>query len=112
MNNEPEKVNNMLYQVALFNFSQFLIKDFDMEIISYNNNESALKISNFESYKEVVWYQGLLLKNNDLSQLFRDNHVRLLKITVPNLELLLQGLFTEQDYLLFERQNYIADEER
>lgn len=112
MNNEPEKVNNMLYQVALFNFSQFLIKDFDMEIITYNNNESALKISNFESYKEVVWYQGLLLKNNDLSQLFRDNHVRLLKITVPNLELLLQGLFTEQDYLLFERQNYIADEER
>ena len=112
MNNEPEKVNNMLYQVALFNFSQFLIKDFDMEIITYNNNESALKISNFESYKEVVWYQGLLLKNNDLSQLFRDNQVRLLKITVPNLELLLQGLFTEQDYLLFERQNYIADEER
>ena len=112
MNNEPEKVNNMLYQVALFNFSQFLIKDFDMEIITYNNNESALKISNFESYKEVVWYQGLLLKNNDLSQLFRDNHVRLLKITVPNLELLLQGFFTERDYLLFERQNYIADEER
>ena len=112
MDNQPETVNNMLYQMALFNFSQFLIKDFDMEIISYNNNESALKISNFESYKEVVWYQGLLLKNNDLSQLFRDNHVRLLKITVPNLELLLQGLFTEQDYLLFERQNYIADEER
>lgn len=112
MDNQPETVNNMLYQVALFNFSQFLIKDFDMEIISYNNNESALKISNFESYKEVVWYQGLLLKNNDLSQLFRDNHVRLLKITVPNLELLLQSLFTEQDYLLFERQNYIADEER
>ncbi len=112
MDNQPETVNNMLYQVALFNFSQFLIKDFDMEIISYNNNESALKISNFESYKEVVWYQGLLLKNNDLSQLFRDNQVRLLKITVPNLELLLQGHFTEQDYLLFERQNYIADEER
>lgn len=105
MPNEQEKINQVLYQVALFNFSQFLIKEFDIEVIAYTQNEGALKISNFDAYKECEWYEGLLLKNKDLSVLFQQEGVRVLKVTNDNLELLLKGVFSESEYLIFEQQN-------
>ena len=105
MPNEQEKINQVLYQVALFNFSQFLIKEFDIEVIAYTQNEGALKISNFDAYKECEWYEGLLLKNKDLSVLFQQEGVRVLKVANDNLELLLKGVFSESEYLIFEQQN-------
>ena len=105
MPNEQERINQVLYQVALFNFSQFLIKEFDIEVVAYNKNEGALKISNFDAYKECEWYEGLLLKNKDLNSLFQQEGVRVLKIANDNLELLLKGVFSEDEYLIFEQQN-------
>ena len=105
MPNDEEKVNKVLYQLALFNFSQFLIKEFDIEVMAFNKSESALKISNFDSYKECEWYEGLLLNNNDLNVLFQQEGVRVMKIANDNLELLLKGIFSEDEYLIFERQN-------
>ena len=105
MPNETVTVNKVLYELALFNFSQFLIKEFDIEVVAYNNHESALKISKFDSYKECLWYEGLLLKNSDLSALFQQEGVRVLKMAGENLELLLRGVFSEEEYLIFERQN-------
>ena len=104
MPNPAETVNKVLYEVALFNFSQFLIKEFDMEVAAYNSHESMLKITGFDSYKETSWYQGLLSNNADLNTLFQQENVRILKIAKDNLELLLQGILSEDEYLLFERQ--------
>jgi hypothetical protein len=105
MPNEQERINQVLYQVALFNFSQFLIKEFDIEVVAYNKNEGALKINNFDAYKECEWYEGLLLKNKDLNSLFQQEGVRVLKIANDNLELLLKSVFSEDEYLIFEQQN-------
>ncbi len=56
-----QNLNELLYEVALFNFSQFLIKDFDLQtFIDYSSTESALKISGFESPEEVEWYRNIL----------------------------------------------------
>lgn len=105
INNDKDSLNNLLYQVALFNFSQFLIKAFDMELGSYGQNEGVLKISNLENYKEAKWYEDLLRKDMDLSNLFVRLDARLIKISMPNLELLQRGLLSEDEYLLFEHQN-------
>lgn len=109
--NVPQTVNRVLYEVALFNFSQFLIKEFDIEVVAYNNTEQALKITKFDTYKETGWYEGLLLKNSDLMKVFEEENVRVLKIATDNLDLLEKGIFTEEEYLVFKRQNLQHDEE-
>ena len=66
-------LNRLLYEVALFNFSQFMIKDFDLEPVTvWQSGRSALKISGFDSADETVWYKGLLQQNTDLQALFAE----------------------------------------
>ncbi|MBQ9340367.1 MAG: tetratricopeptide repeat protein [Paludibacteraceae bacterium] len=60
-------LNRLLYEVALFNFSQFMIKDFDLEPVpAWQSGRSALKVTGFDSPDETEWYKGLLRNNNDL----------------------------------------------
>lgn len=63
-----KNLNKLLYEVALYNFSQFMIKDFEMETtLEYSASESALLITGFDSAEEVDWYKGLLYKNESIS---------------------------------------------
>lgn len=58
---DEKALGNMLYEVALFNFSQFLIKDFDLRAEQhYRGGQMAVEISGFESADEREWYIGLL----------------------------------------------------
>lgn len=60
-------LGRLLYEVALFNFSQFMIKDFDLETVSdWSAGQSALKILGFDSSDEVEWYKNMLRQNDDL----------------------------------------------
>lgn len=58
--------NTILYQVALFNFSQFMIRDFDLSA-----SEKQVTVSGFESQDDVRWYIGLIEKDASLSQSLR-----------------------------------------
>lgn len=65
----PEKLNKLLYEVALFNFSKFMIKDFDLQTIAeYSATESALMISGFDAAADSDWYKGMLMDNAELMQ--------------------------------------------
>lgn len=62
-----ENVNKLLYEVALYNFSQFMIKDFDLEtVLQYSATESALLITGFDAAADVDWYKGLMMKNEEM----------------------------------------------
>ena len=64
-------LNNLLYNVALYNFTRFMIKDFDLRTIpNLSATESALEISGFDSPEEVEWYKGLLGEDADLQAVF------------------------------------------
>lgn len=66
-------LNNLLYNVALYNFSHFMIKDFDLRTIpNASATQSALEISGFDSPEEVQWYKGLLSEDADLQKVFSD----------------------------------------
>lgn len=58
--------NTILYQMALFNFSQFMIRDFDLSA-----SEKQVIVSGFESQEDVRWYIGLIEKDASLSQQLR-----------------------------------------
>lgn len=58
---DEKALGNLLYEVALYNFSQFLIKDFDLRAeTSYGKGQMAVEISGFDSADEREWYIGLL----------------------------------------------------
>jgi len=62
-----EKLNKLLYEVALYNFSQFMIKDFDLDAQpTYSADRSALIITGFDSEDDVEWYKGLLRESESL----------------------------------------------
>lgn len=61
------KLNKLLYEVALYNFSKFMIKDFELDAQqNYLATESALVVSGFDTPEEVAWYKGLLMENAEL----------------------------------------------
>lgn len=64
-------LNNLLYNVALYNFTRFMIKDFDLKAdLNYSGTQSALEVSGFDSPEEVEWYKGLLGEDADLQAVF------------------------------------------
>ena len=99
MENDEQKANQVLYEVALFNFSQFMIKDFDLKLLpTFEANTSALQIAGFEKMDEAEWYINLLQKNTTILQFLQANNVQVVAITEENFKLL-NTHFSLQDYL-------------
>ena len=59
-------LNNLQYEVALFNFSQFLIRDFDLQKMPVLGTGCALRISGFHDMDEAEWWIGLVKQNSDM----------------------------------------------
>lgn len=99
MENDEQKTNQLLYEVALFNFSQFMIKDFDLKLLpTFEANTSALQIAGFEKMDEAEWYINLLQKNATILPFLQANNVQVVAITEENFKLL-NTHFSLQDYL-------------
>ena len=99
MENDEPKANQLLYEVALFNFSQFMIKDFDLKLLpTFEATTSALQIAGFEKMDEAEWYINLLQKNTTILQFLQANNVQVVAITEENFKLL-NTHFSLQDYL-------------
>jgi hypothetical protein len=96
---DEQDLNELLYDIALFNFSQFMIKDFDLTPIPlFTKDLSALQIAGFEKLDEAEWYYGLLKKNPDLQKIFVEKQVEVICITETNLKLI-GTHFSVQEYL-------------
>ena len=99
MPRDEKRLNTILYEVALYNFSQFMIKDFDLkQLHTFTIGESALQVSGFSNLDEAIWYEEMLKKNADLMRILRDNEVHVLSITHSNFDLIGKH-FTLEDYL-------------
>ena len=99
INQDEQLLNQLLYDIALFNFSQFMIKDFDLkQELNFTRDQSAVIVSGFEKMDETEWYHNLLTKNPDISQKIIANNAQVICITQTNFEILSQH-FTLADYL-------------
>ena len=99
-----EELNKLLYEVALFNFSQFLIKDFDLKPMPvFHLQEGALKITGFESMDEADWYRSLIENNADIAAMISRLNARIICITEPNLQLI-GTRYTLSEYEEFIKQ--------
>ena len=99
MPRDEQSLNTLLYEVALFNFSQFMIKDFDLkQIPMFGVGDCALQIAGFDSLDDALWYEGMLKKNLDLMQVLKDNGATCICITQSNFDLIGKH-FTLDEYL-------------
>ena len=83
---EEEALNELLYEVALFNFSQFLIRDFDLQKMPVFGEGCALRISGFADMDEAEWWVDLIQKNPEMQQTLED--IKIKAVTEVNLPLL------------------------
>ena len=63
---DEQALNDLLYEVALFNFSQFLIRDFDLQKMPVFGKTCALRVSGFADMDEAEWWLDLIQSNADM----------------------------------------------
>ena len=63
---DEEALNELLYEVALFNFSQFLIRDFDLQKMPVLGDGCALRVSGFADMDEAEWWIDMIRKNPEM----------------------------------------------
>lgn len=89
--------NALLYEVARFNFSSFVVKDFDLEQMSFGEI-GLLVIKGFENLRELEHYRSVMTRNGfELPE-----SVRPIMISKSNFELLLREGRSFDDYFRFE----------
>lgn len=83
-NADEQALNDLLYEVALFNFSQFLIRDFDMQTMPIVGEGSALRVSGFQNMDEAEWWIGLIQKNADMQTILQSVTIQALaEVNLP-----------------------------
>lgn len=91
--------NLVLYDVARFNFSSFVVKDFDLEQMSFSNI-GLLIVKGFANLKELEHYRTVMEK----SDINFPPEVRPIMISKANFELLLREGRSFEEYFRFQEQ--------
>ncbi len=100
--------NQLLYDVARFNFSSFVVRDFDLEPMSFGN-VGLLIVKGFENLRQLEHYRSVM----DASQYRIPDGVRPVMISKRNFELLLtEGRSFEEYFRFEEEENYTETEEK
>ena len=81
-----EALNGLLYEVALFNFSQFLIRDFDLQKMPVWGETCALRIGGFADMEEAELWMDLLQKNAEMQAVLQAIQIK--AVTEVNLPLI------------------------
>lgn len=102
---KPE--SNLLFEVAKFDFENYLVKDFDLEIIESGGGLSVLVISGFDNLAELDDYHSRMEASTSL--LLPDG-ITMIDISEANFRVLLAGR-TFEEYFEWVRETYGEEEE-
>ena len=100
---DNEAINKLQYNLAIFNFSRFMIKDFGFQLTQVDAGRRALSVMNLASYNEGIWYQNTLATDTELAKQMDEMHVEQVIISEDNFGKL-RTVFTLDDYLAFEKE--------
>ncbi len=99
-----ESLNKLLYNIAAYNFTRFMVKDFDLLIGKIDSTHNALSVTNFESYDETQWYKSSVEADVDLNKFFKEINAKNIIISEENF-VLMRSLFGMSEYQNFEANN-------
>lgn len=77
-------LNQIQYEVALFNFSQFLIRDFDLQKMPVFGTGCALRVIGFTTLDEAEWWVGLVRQNAELTSFLQSHRVEIVPVAEQN----------------------------
>ena len=97
---QPDSINQnqLLYEMARYNFSNFMVRNFDISIEQDPHGLARMLISGFLSYDETQQYARLLYNNETMATLLRP--CRSLIVSEKNLPLL-GTVYSYRDYEVF-----------
>ena len=98
--------NDLLFEIAKFNFENYLVRDFDLEIIDTKGGLSVLVISGFNNLDELIDYHNRIERSNSLE--LPDGIVQI-DINEPNFRALLGGR-TFEEYFEWVKKTYGDDD--
>lgn len=96
-----ESLNQLLYQVAVFNFSRFMVKDFDLLIDRIDSTYEVLSVTNLRDFDEAFNYQRVISADLKLKELIASTNTKTLVISEQNFDLLQTKKLGLEDYLAF-----------
>ena len=99
---DNEAINKLQYNLAIFNFSRFMIKDFGFQLTQVDAEKRALSVMNLTSYNEGIWYQNTLATDAELVKQMEEMNVKQVIISEDNFGKL-RTVFTLDDYLTFNQ---------
>ncbi len=101
---QPDSVNEnqLLFELARYNFSNFLVRNFDITVEDFGLHRMMVK--GFKSYDEVLQYARQLYTNKNITRLMEKS--RVIIISEKNLELL-GTQFSYNDYDKFYEKHFI-----
>lgn len=100
--------NQLLYDIARFNFSSFVVKDFDLEQMNFGN-VGLLIIKGFANAKEVEHYRTVLARYKAFTL---PASVRPIMISDENFKKLLSEGRSFEDYFRYEQEAVIKEKEK
>ncbi|GAB1416779.1 hypothetical protein MASR2M117_21850 [Paludibacter sp.] len=102
---EPEEsMFELQFQLAVYNFSKFLLKDFELNISKIDNSRNALFVYEFDNYEDAAWYLQAIAEDEEIAKLLKKLKAFPLVMSEHNFGLLRNG-FTLDDYLTFKVEN-------
>jgi len=66
-------MNKLLFEVASYNFTRFLIKDFDLETKKIGQSIRTLSVTPLENLEEATWYQSQITASAEIKQVLKDS---------------------------------------
>lgn len=95
--------NSLLYEVARHNFTTYVVKDFDLELMNFGPL-GLLIVKGFSNQAELNHYRSLLARDGTFTM---PEAVRPVEISKSNFEKLLQGAGSFDDYFRFTGEEAI-----
>lgn len=97
-----KNINKLIYNIADYNFSQYILKDFDVTTQKWKD-KTIIRIETFESENDAMSYFYSL---REQEKIFEESKVQIFVITKGNLSLLSTQL-TTNEYTKFFNKNYL-----
>ena len=96
-------INKLQYNIAVYNFSKFMIKDFDIEWRKYDEGDYLL-VRNLEGLDEALWYQSGILQNNEIANTINANNLTYFVVSKDNFGLIFTA-FSLEEYMAYFNEN-------
>ncbi len=102
----PEKEEDLYalqFELAVFNFSRFILKDFDLNISRIDASRNGISVISFDNFTDAEWYLNAIRAEAGIAALLKQLRVVPLIIAESDYNLMRSGL-TIDDYLIFRAE--------